>query len=51
MNMQEAIEQEAEWMFERMRDLGVIGGTEYAYYQGRIDSLAWISRQLDEVRV
>jgi hypothetical protein len=33
---------EAEWVFERMRDLGVSGGESYAYYQGRIDQLASI---------
>ena len=33
---------EAEWVFEHMRDLGVIGGESYAYYQGRIDQLASI---------
>ena len=44
--MREIIEKEAEYIFERMRDLGVLGGTEYAYYQGRIDTLAWILKQL-----
>ena len=33
---------EAEWIFERMSDLGVKGGESYAYYQGRIDQLASI---------
>jgi len=33
---------EAEWVFERMRELGVSSGESYAYYQGRIDQLASI---------
>ena len=44
--MREIIEKEAEYIFERMRDLGVLGGSEYSYYQGRIDTLAWILKQL-----
>jgi len=44
--VREIIEKEAEYIFERMRDLGVLGGSEYAYYQGRIDTLAWILKQL-----
>jgi hypothetical protein len=43
--VREIIEKEAEYIFERMRDLGVIGGTEYAYYQGKIDTLSWILKQ------
>jgi hypothetical protein len=49
--MRDIIEQEAEIIFERMRDLGVIGGTDYAYYQGRIDAMAWVLRQLEDARV
>ena len=37
---------EAEWVFERMRELGVSGGESYAYYQGRIDQLASARRIL-----
>ena len=42
----EEIEQESLWIFEKMRDLGVMGGDSYSYYQGRIDSLAWVLRQI-----
>lgn len=38
---------EAEWILERMSDLGVIGGTNYTYYQGRLDQLAQVRRMLD----
>ena len=41
-NLDSKLISEAEWVFERMRDLGVIGGENYAYYQGRIDQLASI---------
>jgi hypothetical protein len=46
--VREIIEKEAEYIFERMRDLGVPGGADYSYYQGRIDALAWILRKLEE---
>jgi hypothetical protein len=49
--MRDIIEAEAEYIFERMRNLGVIGGTDYAYYQGRIDAMAWVLRQLEDARV
>ena len=45
----EDIEQESLWIFEKMRkirDLGGGGGDSYSYYQGRIDSLAWVLRQV-----
>ena len=41
-NLDSKLISEAEWIFERMRDLGVKGGESYAYYQGRIDQLASI---------
>ena len=41
-NLDDKLISEAEWIFERMRDLGVSGGESYAYYQGRIDQLASI---------
>ena len=44
--MREIIEKEAEYIFERMRDLGVVGGAEYSYYQGRIDCLSWMLKNL-----
>jgi len=37
---------EAEWVFERMSDLGVRAGEDYTYYQGRIDQLASIRAML-----
>jgi hypothetical protein len=46
--VREVIEKEAEYIFERMRDLGVVGGADYAYYQGRIDCLSWILKQLPQ---
>lgn len=49
--MRDIIEQEAEITLQRMSDLGVIGGTQYAYYQGKIDTMAWILRQLEEAKV
>ena len=43
--MREIIEKEAEYIFERMRES--IGEKEtYSYYQGKIDTLAWILKQL-----
>jgi hypothetical protein len=33
-NLDDKLISEAEWIFERMRDLGVKGGESYAYYQG-----------------
>jgi hypothetical protein len=41
-NLDDKLISEAEWIFERMRDLGVKGGESYTYYQGRIDQLASI---------
>jgi hypothetical protein len=38
---------EAEWILEKMSDLGVIDGTNYAYYQGRLDQLAQVRRMLN----
>ena len=43
--VREIIEKEAEYIFERLRES--IGEKEtYSYYQGRIDTLAWILKQL-----
>lgn len=43
--MREIIEKEAEYIFERLRES--VGEEEtYSYYQGRIDTLAWILKQL-----
>ena len=45
--MREIIEKEAEYIFERLRES--VGEKEtYSYYQGRIDTLAWILRKLEE---
>lgn len=46
--MRDIIEKEAEYIFERMRDLGVVGGADYSYYQGRIDALSWILKNIPE---
>lgn len=43
--MREIIEKEAEYIFERLREN--IGQTNsYNYYQGRLDTLAWLLKQL-----
>jgi len=44
----DTIERERERLIERMRDLGVIQGESYSYYQGRIDALEWILNELSE---
>lgn len=43
--MREIIEKEAEYIFQRLRE-SVGQDNSYNYYQGRIDTLAWILKQL-----
>jgi hypothetical protein len=38
---------EAEWVLERMSDLGISSGNSYTYYQGRLDQLAQVRRLLN----
>ena len=43
--MRDIIEKEAEYIFERLRE-SVGESNSYNYYQGKIDTLAWILKQL-----
>lgn len=43
--MREIIEKEAEYIFQRLRE-SVGESNSYNYYQGKIDTLAWILKQL-----
>ena len=45
--MREIIEQEAKEVFARLME-SVGDKVSYNYYQGKIDTLAWILRQLPE---
>jgi hypothetical protein len=49
--MIDLIEQMIDDINEQMINLGVTGGTRYAYYQGKIDGMREIAAQLEEARV
>lgn len=40
-----AIELEAKWIMAKMIEIGP-GAHDYNYYQGRLDQLSWILKQL-----
>jgi hypothetical protein len=44
--MREIIETEARWILSKMVEIGP-GAHDYNYYQGRIDQLSWILKQLE----
>jgi hypothetical protein len=44
--MRDIIEAEAAYIFDRMRE-----NVGDAYWQGRLDSLAWMLKNLDEAKV
>jgi hypothetical protein len=45
--MREVIEKEAEELLQRLAE-SIGNSNSYNYYQGRVDTLAWILRQLPE---
>jgi len=45
--MREVIEKEAEELLQRLAE-SIGDSNSYNYYQGRVDTLAWILRQLPE---
>lgn len=48
--LEQFLNTEAEWVFERLSECGFDKGTgaDRAYYQGRIDQLAQVRRFLDQ---
>jgi hypothetical protein len=44
MEMSQIIKSESEFIFEKMREN--IGNPSYQYWQGRLDSLSWVLKNL-----
>ena len=45
--MREGFNTEVEYIFEKLRE-SVGDKAEYNYWQGRVDSMAWVMRQLQK---